>query len=241
MTVGIVGYGRFGKLAARYLSRTVEVVVFDRRPVRIPVAQRHVRRAPLAEVAACPVVILAVPIGNLRHVLAEVASHLRPSSLVVDVCSVKVQPARWMRSTLPPDTFILGAHPLFGPDSAKDSLAGQRIVLCPVRIPPPLLRKIRTVLQVAGLRVKVMRPDRHDREMADSLFLTQFIGHLVGDARFARRAFSTNSYADLMKLVQIADNDTRELFRDMYSYNPYARATIRTLRHALQRLLNELR
>jgi len=35
-------------------------------------------------------------------------------------------PVRWMRELLPPDVAILGSHPMFGPDSAAESLQGRK-------------------------------------------------------------------------------------------------------------------
>lgn len=241
MTVGIVGYGRFGKLAAGYLARKTQVLVYDKKVTRISSRLSHVRRALLNEVASCSVVILAVPISRLQSTLKSISPHLRPGALVIDVCSVKIKPVQWMRDILPRDTHILGAHPLFGPDSAGKSLQGHRVVLCPVRLPASLLSQTGRILRKEGLHVKVMTPAQHDKEMADSLFLTQLAGRWISAAGFAEREFSTKSYAALMNLVRIADNDSRELFRDMYVHNPYAASTLDKLMRARKRILRDLR
>ena len=130
--IALIGYGRFGRLAARYLSRDFRVRIADsRKGERV---DRGAQRVSLEEAASKPIVILAVPISQLRAVLAEIAPSLQPGTLVIDVCSVKEQPVRWMRSLLPRSVSILGTHPLFGPDSAARGLKGHTIALCPVRI-----------------------------------------------------------------------------------------------------------
>ncbi len=241
MTVGLIGYGRFGKLAARYMSKRARVVVFDRQLKRARFPSRRIRRGSLAEVAHQEIVVLAVPISSLRKSLLSIRSSLRPSTIVIDVCSVKVQPARWMKELLPSDVHILGTHPVFGPDSADSSLKGHRVALCPVRIPGNLLNKVTAVLKDEGLVPKVMTADQHDRMMAQSLFLTQFVGRVVSRSALRRHDFSTSSYADLMKIVETADNDTRELFRDMFRYNTYAIRVLEKLVSAVPRVLNDLR
>ncbi len=241
MTVGIVGYGRFGKLVAGYIAGQSRVLVFDQAKKRLSPSQSKIRRASLQKVAACPVVILAVPISSMYEALMQISPHVQPGALIIDVCSVKIGPVKWMRDILPRNTYILGTHPLFGPDSAGDSLEGHRVVLCPVRLPRPLLAGIAGLLRKRGLNVKVMSAARHDKEMADSLFLTQLVGRWISAAGFVEREYSTNSYSALMKLVRIADNDTRELFRDMYVHNPYAASTLKKLMRAQKRIVNDLR
>ena len=146
-----------------------------------------------------------------------------------------------MIELLPSDVHFLGTHPLFGPDSADRLLKGHRVALCPVRIPGSLLNKVTAVLKDEGLVPKVMTADRHDRMMAQSLFLTQFVGRVISRSALQRHDFSTSSYADLMKIVETADNDTRELFRDMFRYNTYAIGVLEKLISAVPRVLNDLR
>lgn len=240
MTVGLIGYGRFGKFAARIISKRATVLVFDKksRPVRSP--SKRIRKASLHEAATQPVVILAVPISSLQQTLRSISPLLKPGTLVVDVCAVKAMPVKWMKDLLPRYVSILGTHPLFGPDSAATSLEGHRIVLCPERITPLLLRDVVRELKGTGLATKTMSPDQHDAMIAKSLFLSQYIGRLVSKAGARHQAFSTKSYEHLLKIVRIADNDTRELFRDMWKYNRHAKVAVRRIRRAEKRMRREL-
>jgi prephenate dehydrogenase len=239
VTVGIVGYGRFGRLAAAYAAKRTRVLVFD--PLLKPgrVMQRRVRAGTLHEVASQQIVVLAVPVSSLRQVLFSIRKILRPATLVLDVCAVKTKPVVWLEDILPDNVSILGTHPLFGPDSAGESLQGHRVYLCPVRIAKQLLRHTIRLLKREGLVVEVVSPALHDKTMAETLFLTQYIGRLVAKTRLPRHEVSTKSYTELMKMVAIADNDSRELFADMLNYNPYARKVWRRLQHAQTTLPND--
>jgi prephenate dehydrogenase len=157
-TIGIVGFGRFGRLAARYLAVDCTVRAYDPGARAQDVESTGAQLVSLEATAQSDVVILAVPISSLQQVLGQVKPHLKPESLVVDVCSVKEAPVRWMQELLPPQTAILATHPMFGPDSAAESLLGCKIVICPVRIEPARCEAIRRYLAAKGLVVVETSP-----------------------------------------------------------------------------------
>ena len=241
MTIGLIGYGRFGKLAAHYLSRYARVVVYDRRSAATAAHGAKIRRAPLAEVASQPVVILAVPISEMPRTLRAIRSHLVAGALVADVCTVKVRPVAWMRGILPKSVSILGAHPLFGPDSVSGTLRGHRVILTPVRISGRFLRRIISRLSRAGIRATTMTPEHHDRMVAETILLTHYVGRVVHDAALRRWANGTRSYGKLQEVVDVALNDTFQLLQDVWSYNPYSRSVAAALRRSERRLSLRLR
>ena len=232
--IGVVGFGRFGKLMARYLAIDHAVRVYD------PVAAKH----DVASIGAEPVsfetasrsdvLILAVPISCLQETLTQVRPHLTASSLVVDVCSVKEHPVRWMRELLPPDVAILGSHPMFGPDSAAESLQGRKIVLCPIRIAPARYAAIRSYLISKGLVVIEASPTEHDRQIAVSLALTHFIGRSLAGMGAKPQDIDTEGYKRLLHILDVVENDTWQLFADMNRYNPYAVEVRRDFMKAMQ-------
>jgi prephenate dehydrogenase len=240
VTIGLIGYGRFGSLAAKFLSRYGHVVVHDRRRIGRGRLPAKIREAPLAVVASYEIVVLAVPISNLEHILRSIAPFVQPHALILDVCSVKVQPVRWMKNILPRSANILGTHPLFGPDTVSTSVRGLRIVLCPVRISKTMVRTVKDHLQKAGLRVEMMKPERHDRMIAETLFLTQYVGRLVGHVPVRRWPRSTRTYEMLRWLADVAEHDSRTLFRDMFRFNPYAGRLLRAVDRAQHRIRGEL-
>lgn len=240
MTIGLIGYGRFGRLTAKLLARHARVYVYDTRRVRGKSLPRNIEIKPLTIVASQKLVVLAVPISALESALREIRPFVNPGALVLDVCSVKSRPVRWMRHILPHSTNILGTHPLFGPDSVSSSLRGRKIVLCPVRIPEPLLRRVKKVLGGEGLEVSIMTPAEHDRMVAETLLLTQYVGRLVHWTGVQKWRRSTLHYEKLLDLVHVAERDSVELFKDMWNYNPYAVRMGRNLDLARKRLRREL-
>jgi prephenate dehydrogenase len=240
VTVGLIGYGRFGKLAASLLSAQVPVVVADRTRPSVRRVSANIRSGTLAEAASRDVVLLAVPVSRLRGVLHQVAKHVQPGALVIDVCAVKTKPTQWMKALLPRSVEILGTHPLFGPDSCRASLQGHTVVLCPVRIRPRRLAQVRRALKNAGAKAPVMLPDRHDRMIAETIFLTQYIGRLVGAARLDRWEGVTVHYERLQSVVEAAIHDSPRLFTDMWTYNPHGERVGAALRKAHASILKQL-
>ena len=241
MRVGLIGYGRFGKLAARFLSRRVDVLVHDLKPFpRKSFGRGKIVAGSLEHVAAQQVVVLAVPISGMKECLRSIAGLVRPGALVVDVCSVKTLPVRWMKRLLPEAVYYLGTHPLFGPDSVSRSLRGRRIVICAGRTPGSLLFKVIRLLGREGLEVYLMSPRAHDRMVAETLLLTQYIGRLVHHAGLGDRDHSTAHYEKLRELCRVAERDSLELFRDMWNFNPYARNLDILMAQGRRRLIREL-
>ena len=223
--IGIIGFGRFGKLTARYLSKDFSVAVFTRSDK--DEAIRACGARPVSFESACRqrIVILCMPISAMRDTLRQVAPLLREDALVVDVCSVKVYPVQWMRELLPANVSILPTHPMFGPDSADSSLEGRKIVLCPDRIDSDRFKKIRSWLESQGLVVITATAQEHDEKIAVSLSLTHFIGRSLSAFGARDLDIDTEGYKRLMHILGVVSHDTWQLFEDMHTYNPYARQT----------------
>ena len=179
--------------------------------------------ASLETVCRQDIVIPSVPISVLQEVLRTIAPLLRPDCLVVDVCSVKEYPIRLMTEILPQTVSILATHPMFGPDSASDSLEGRKICLCKVRIAETSYQNIKAYLASKGLSVIEATAREHDEQIATSLSLTHFIGRSLSAFGARDLDIDTEGYKRLMHILGVVSHDTWQLFEDMHTYNPYAK------------------
>lgn len=220
--IGIIGFGRFGKLTTRYLAEDFAVQVFTSSEKSAEVTRMGATTAPLETVCAQGVVILCVPISAMEQTLKRIAPMLTPGTVVVDVCSVKVLPAKWMVAHLPHTVSILATHPMFGPDSAADSLSDRKIVLCRVRIEEQRFGHILAYLAAKGLEVFDTSPEEHDRQIAVTLALTHFIGRSLARFGAADLPIDTEGYKRLRHILGVVENDTWQLFEDMNRHNPFA-------------------
>ncbi len=225
--IGIIGTGRFGSYMAgqlRQVGYTVQTV--DRTD------PADGRQAALERVCAAPLVIYAVPMRALEGALLETRALLNPDTIVLDVSSVKVMPCALLVRHLP-GIAKCSAHPLFGPQSAPVRCAGQRIALCTLPTigdtpaAPHHIARVRTLFERLGLHVVECTPEEHDRQIAQSQFITHFIGRGAVQAGIARVAVSTRTHDALMDIVDVTSGDSLEMFEDMAALNPMA-ASVRT-------------
>ena len=238
--IGIIGFGRFGKLAAGYLAEDFDVLVYHRSDKSSQIKATGARAASLSAACRQDVVILCVPISGLREVLKEIAPLLKKDALVIDVCSVKEYPIKWMKVLLPETVSILATHPMFGPDSASDSLEGRKILLCRVRIRPGMYSKIRTYLSSRGLVIIESSSREHDEQIAVSLALTHFIGRTLAEFGAAPLDIDTEGYQRLLRILAVVEHDTWQLFLDMHRYNPYAEKARQAFMDVMQNINDRL-
>ena len=238
--IGLIGFGRFGALTARYLASDVTVHVYSRSQSAEIIAATGAKASSLDEVCQQRFVILCVPISAMPATLRRIAPMLPRQTVVIDVCSVKIHPLQWMRAYLPPKVHILGTHPMFGPDSAADSLEGRKLVLCRERMPTGLYRRVRRYLRAKQLEIIETTPEDHDRQIAVSLSLTHFIGRSLAAFGAGDLNIDTEGYRRLMYTLGVVEHDTWQLFEDMHRYNPFARQTRAAFMAAMQTLDQQL-
>lgn len=225
-TIGIIGYGRFGKLLATSLAQDFQVFVFDSALPPAPLQERiHAVSLPRALGADC--IFICVPIVALEGVVCEIAPLLPEGTPVLDVCSVKLHPARILREHLRPRAPILPTHPMFGPVSAKDGWANLPFVLCPEEDATPdeqrLLDFWRSYITTKqGARVITMSADEHDRITAYNLCLTQLLGRVLGNIGIQPSSIDAQSFKHLLSMKDMSYSDSMELLIGMHCYNPYS-------------------
>jgi prephenate dehydrogenase len=238
--IGIIGFGRFGELTARYLAEDFDVLVFNRTDKSEEIKAIGGRAASLRSICQQKIVILCVPISTLKDVLREIGPLLKRDVLVVDVCSVKVYPTQWMKELLPETVSILATHPIFGPDSASDSLKDRKIFLSPIRIGKKQYQKIKTYLASKELVLIESTPEDHDEQIAISLALTHFIGRTLSEYGAARLGIDSEGYKRLLHILEVVEHDTWQLFYDMHRYNPYAKEKRAAFMQAMQKINEQI-
>jgi prephenate dehydrogenase len=221
--IGIIGFGRFGKLASHYLAQDFEVFVHTRADKADEISRTGAKAAAIEAVCQQDIIIPCVPISIFKDFLKVIAPLIKPDALVVDVCSVKEYTIQWMREILPDTVSILATHPMFGPDSASDSLKGRKICLCKVKIAENQYRKIRRYLSAKGLVVIEATARQHDEQIATSLALTHLIGRTLSESGATQLDIDTEGYKRLLHILEVVERDTWQLFTDMHQYNAHAR------------------
>jgi len=224
--ISIIGFGNFGKfLAENLISAGASVFVHDFKDKIKEARELGAKFASLEEACRNKIIILAVPMENFIETLNKIKDNLLPGTLVLDVCSLKIFACDAMNGILPKNIEIIGTHPLFGPQSARNSIGGMKIALVNVRSRKETFEKVKSFCKNLGLKVIVTSADEHDRQMASSQALTHFIGQVCKRINLQRVELSTKTFEDLMNIIEIIKNDTPALFNNMQTMNPFAKTS----------------
>lgn len=221
-SLGIVGFGAFGQLAAFHLGQHFEISAYDPSPDLTEIAkQLGVRLAPLYSVSQADVILIAAPVSSFEQVVSEIAVACKPGTLIVDVGSVNVVPSEIMQRVLSNDVDIVASHPLFGPQSAKTGIKGLKIAVCPIR-GGRHARVAAFLRKVLGLTVIMTTPEDHDREAAVVQGLTHLIAKVLLRMGPLPTRMTTRSFDLLSEAISMVQHDAPEVFEAIEKANPYA-------------------
>jgi prephenate dehydrogenase len=216
----IGGSGKMGRWFARYLlAEGNEIIISGRTGSKVREAREElgVDTASNAEaVKGAEVILLSVPIETFEDIVTELAPHIQPEQVVIDVTSVKVMPVAAMHRHLKTRR-ILGTHPLFGPGAQV--IADQNFILTPTSDEERTLAgKVRDYLEARGARVSLMTPEEHDQKMAVILGLSHFIAIVAADTLLSANrdtqpaALGSTTYKVLHTLVESVISENPELY-----------------------------
>jgi len=219
--VGVIGLGPFGQFIGKDLALWFDVTGYDIADRQKEATDHGLYWGTLEEAASKEVVILAVPLSSLEGVLRQMSVSVSPETLVMDVCSVKQTPINLMRKYLPAAE-LLGTHPLFGPQSAKDGWHGHKMAVCPITPPSVKSESLLKFFRNEGLRLIEMSAEEHDREMAVVQGLTHFIARALVECEVQDSELATTAFDRLRKVMEILGEDSWELFATIENGNPFA-------------------
>ena len=222
MKLGVVGCGSFGRFIVSSLSEFfIETFVFDENEIE---GGDHVLNAAKdlrSLVVESDVVVLAVPLEHYENVLASVSKFDMDlsSKLFIDVASVKEESERLMRSYLSGVAQFCCTHPLFGPESAADGIAGHTLIV--THISGEAGHKMLTGLRSTGLQIEEMTATDHDKSMAYAHALTFSVGRALNRLNLADVEIITPSLQKLLDVAKIDSMHSEELFRTVTAGNAY--------------------
>jgi prephenate dehydrogenase len=113
-TIGIIGYGRFGKVLANILQKGFSLRIHD---IEEKESTSNVNFRTLESVLEEKIIFIAVPIHQFEKLIQKISKIIENDRTIIDVCSVKIHTSRVMLKYLPKNIGIISTHPMFGPDS----------------------------------------------------------------------------------------------------------------------------
>ncbi|MCA9349347.1 prephenate dehydrogenase [Candidatus Saccharibacteria bacterium] len=216
--IGVIGMGSMGKLIARYASRWGQVEYFDNQVIE----SDHASPVELRQVCLADIVFLVVPLGAYTKLLPQIAKHLNPEAIFVDVASVKLEPERLIKQHLGRHQHILLSHPLFGPESASASLENHKFI---VTLATGRAQQLVDFLD-KNLNLDVIRKTalEHDQAMAQVQGLTFFLSRAldVYGLNGQSTGLETPSFSWVKGLAELDKHHSQELLETIQVYNPEA-------------------
>jgi prephenate dehydrogenase len=231
--VSIIGYGRFGAMLHALLSKGFEVDVYDKKQIN----SSDVNEVSLKDALKNETIFIAVPIRDFESLIHEIKNDIQGNKTVIDVCSVKVFPKNVMTQNLSAEIDIIATHPLFGPDSLKDS--GSVMTMESVRDSYGRFEFWKNYFDSQNITIEEISAEEHDMMAARSQGLTHFVGRVIDDFGTDQTRIDTEGYKALHKLVNQTCNDSWELFEDIQSYNPYTQKMVSELSESFKKI-NEI-
>ena len=228
--VSIIGFGRFGAMLHSLLSKGFEVDVFDKNSID----NSDVNEVSLEYALRNETIFIAVPIRDFENLIKDISKKISREKTVIDVCSVKVFPKKVMLDNLSNETDIIATHPLFGPDSLKDS--GSVMTMESVRNTFGRYDFWKNYFESQNILIEEISAEEHDMMAARSQGLTHFVGRVIDDFGTNQTRIDTEGYKALHKLVNQTCNDTWELFEDIQNFNPFTEKMISELNESFEKI-----
>ncbi|MBI3575439.1 MAG: prephenate dehydrogenase/arogenate dehydrogenase family protein [Gammaproteobacteria bacterium] len=221
----IVGVGLIGGSLARALrtdGQVREIVGYGRRPAALQRAAElgvidHAEVTLAAAVQGADIVVLAVPVGAMANILAELG-RLSFDGVITDAGSTKGSVVAAARSALGARLphFVPG-HPIAGTEqsgvevSQANLFRGRRVILTPLpETNTQALGRVRALWKATGAEVLEMSAEEHDRILAASSHLPHLLAYLLVDMLVRRddhRAVFAASAGGLRDVTRIAASD----------------------------------
>ncbi|MBE2275675.1 MAG: prephenate/arogenate dehydrogenase family protein [Rhodobacteraceae bacterium] len=181
-------------------------------------------------VVGADLVVLAVPVGVMGEIAAEIAPHLAPGATVTDVGSVKGAVVEAVGPHLPAGVHFIPGHPMAGteysgPRSGFATLFQNRwwLLTPPEDTDPAALARLRELVESLGARVDTMDVAHHDLVVAVVSHVPHAIAYtMVGVADHMRRVSQSEiikySAAGFRDFTRIAASDP-VMWRDVFLSN----------------------
>ena len=181
-------------------------------------------------VQGADLVVLAVPVGAMAQVAAQIAPHLAPGCTVTDVGSVKQAVIDMVAPLMPPGVTFIPGHPMAGteysgPSSGFSTLFVNRWwLLTPLDdTDPALIARLQSLLEGMGAKVNAMDAAHHDQVLAVVSHTPHLIAYtMVGVADHLAQVSNSEvieySASGFRDFTRIASSDPT-MWRDVFLTN----------------------
>ncbi|MDA7634947.1 prephenate/arogenate dehydrogenase family protein [Alphaproteobacteria bacterium] len=236
-TVTIIGLGLIGSSLARIIksaSLAERLILTDKNPDVLTKARTlglgdHIEHDVSRAVEHADLVVMAVPVGAMAAVTAQIASALKDGAVITDTGSTKVSVINDMAPHVPPHAVFIPSHPIAGteysgPEAGFESLFKDRYwIVTPNDAPAADVDRLIGFLRGTGAIVESMDSAYHDKVLAITSHLPHLIAYTIVGTAFDLEQdlqndvirFSASGFRDF---TRIASSDPI-MWRDVFMKN----------------------
>jgi len=235
LVLGIIGMGNFGNMLAntfRHHWPQAELRVFD---------PSKTSPTSLEQTCKADLLFCCVPISQLESCLETINPLLDNQTTVIDVCTVKVYAVDTMNRVLK-NKRMIASHPMFGPQSTKmgTDFFGLNMVAHNLSAPAFIYDVFNQFWTNLGVQTIELTPEEHDRFAAYSINYNHLVGRIGEQIGLQTTPIDTRGFKVIYDAMHYVTNDTWQLFKDMQTYNPFAKEMREKVEKALYHIETKL-
>lgn len=224
--IGVIGYGNFGKVVCNNLFTKNQIFLLSKNHRNDTFSKNISLVSSMEELMEkSDLIIPCVPIRFFEETIKEIAKQTKPTTIVMDICSVKEYPVSIMERYLPKDVSVIASHPMFGPNSIKTKgglLDGLTMVMWNISTDKGVYSELVEYFKNLRISIVEMTPKQHDELSANSQFFALCIGELAQALHLKSTEIDTPGARAIFDAMQYMGAD-RHIIEDMAKYNVYCK------------------
>lgn len=243
LKIGIVGFGSFGQFLAKTMIKQGHTLTATSRAdyshTCLQLGIQFFRDVRTFIEANNDVILICTSILSFSKVLSSMSFGClkKPTTLFVDVLSVKEHPRELLLRVLPEESDILCTHPMFGPESGKNGWNNLNFMYDKVRMrDEATCSNFLHIFASEGCKMLQMSCEEHDKIAAKSQFITHTIGRTLAEMDIESTPIDTKGFQTLTQLKNTTMRDSFDLYSGLFVHNRFAKQELENLQRALDKV-----
>ena len=238
LRIGIIGFGRFGQFLYHKFIKYASVYVYSPTDYS-DLCKSYINNLKKFLSYDLDCIVFCNSIVSFQDLISEINVEQLKNKLLIDVLSVKNYPKNILLNI--PNVDILCTHPMFGPDSAADGWKDKKFIYEKVRITNQLIcNKFLKIFKDEGCKMIEMTCEEHDRNTAESQFITHLTGRILDQVNLSSNPISTHGFDLLLDIKNNTCKDSFDLFRGLFKFNTNSENQLQKFRDSLNSIESSL-
>ncbi len=237
--IGVVGFGKMGRLFAQIFSRHHEIGIYDIREIDGGCGYRIFKDLK-SLVKQMEYILVSTPLKETPYVLKTIKNIIKNNKLtgkkVFDITTIKWRVIKELQS-FPRDVNVCSIHPLFG--GKIEDTRGKKIVVVKIKgRDEEDIEEVIDIFKPYHFNIFIASQEEHDKAVGLTIGLPYFIALLYGETILLRDMKKLDKYGGTSYQVykdyinNILLNDDPYFIQELLN-DPYTRSAIEGFKHLL--------